>query len=345
MKNVIVISHSSDIDGVGSAALIKMRYGVPTGRIFFTDYSPESLGKISRSVRRIASRGTTLFITDLGVNEDAVSVVYGVLKFIRDGGGRIFWFDHHPWAESYIRRLASMCELSVVGENKLFCATEITRRELGFKDSFTMNFCRIVHLSDFAIAPRSRRDYNTIGAYALSIALYHMRSHDENIRSLRHMVDVISSGRLFDNRIRDDANRFRRLNDRHVEGMLREVYLGDEMALGFGEDIQKTYACMKLMEKTGKDIGVYVNLRDRKGHMRSVHNDCTELASRFGGGGHPHASGFSPDFGKYNNFKKGEDRRKLLLDMEREFRAIRKRDRRRAKRRVKDSPARIPTFG
>ena len=321
MKNVIAISHSSDIDGVGSAALIKMRYGTPTNRIFFTDYSRESLGEISRGMKRMALRNTTLFITDLGVNEDAVRVIHGILKSVRDGGGKIFWFDHHPWSRKDIRNLASMCEVSVVGENELFCATEITRKELGFNDNFTKNFARIVHLSDFAIAPKSKKDYDTVGTYALSIALYRMKNHEENLRSLRHMVDV--------------------------ESMLREVYLGEDMALGFGADIQKTYACMKLMEKTGKDIGVYVNLRDEKGHMRSVHNDCSELASGFGGGGHPHASGFAPKFRKYNNFRTKEDRRRLLFDLEKEFHTIKKRaSRSGAKRTVKDSrAARAPLFG
>ena len=346
MKNVIAISHSSDIDGVGSAALIKMRYGTPTNRIFFTDYSRESLGEISRGMKRMALRNTTLFITDLGVNEDAVRVIHGILKSVRDGGGKIFWFDHHPWSRKDIRNLASMCEVSVVGERALL-ATEITRKELGFNDNFTKNFARIVHLSDFAIAPKSKKDYDTVGTYALSIALYRMKNHEENLRSLRHMVDVISSGRMFDKRIINDANRFRKLNDRHVESMLREVYLGEDMALGFGADIQKTYACMKLMEKTGKDIGVYVNLRDEKGHMRSVHNDCSELASGFGGGGHPHASGFAPKFRKYNNFRTKEDRRRLLFDLEKEFHTIKKRaSRSGAKRTVKDSrAARAPLFG
>ncbi len=346
MKNVIVISHASDIDGVGSAALIKMKYGVPTNRIFFTDYAPESLEEISRSITEILTDNTTLFITDLGVNKKTVPVFYSILKSVKDGGGKIFWFDHHPWASDAVKKLAQMCEVSVLGENEFFCATEITRKELGLKDDFTKRFCRIVHFSDFAIKPKSKRDYDLVGAYALSIALYRMRNHEGNLSCLRHMVEVLCSRKMLDKRIRSDADRFRKLNDKHVANMLKDVYLGDEIALGFGEDIQKTYACMKLIEKTGKDIGIYVNLRDRRGHMRSIRNDCTALAVKFGGGGHLHASGFSPNFKKYNNFRSRHDRQRLLSDIELELKMIKKRmPNIWPQKLVSESPAKAPLFG
>jgi hypothetical protein len=345
MRNIIVISHSSDIDGVGSAALIKMKYRVPTSRIFFTDYAPKSLERVSRDVKAQLSKGTTLFITDLGVNGNALSVFQDMLESVKAAGGEVFWFDHHPWSSGAARKLAHLCKLAVFGENDMYCAAEITRMELGFKDSFTKNFCRIVHLSDFAITPKAKSDYNTVGTYALSISLYRMKSHEGNIRSLRHMVDVICSRRLVDNRIRQDADRFRALNDRHVEAMLKDVYLGRDIAIGFAADIQKTYACMKLIEKTGRDIGVYINLRDRRGHMRSIRNDCTMLASKFGGGGHPHASGFSPDFRKYRYFRTKKGRLKLLADMESELAAINKRKGKMPTAQIKASHARTPLFG
>ncbi len=341
--NVISISHASDIDGVGSAALIKMKYGVKTGNIFFTDYSPESLESIRRSIKRIASAGAMLFITDLGVNAKTVPIFYDILKSIKEKGGKIFWFDHHPWDGKAIKRLAPMCEVSILGENDLFCATEITRKELGFEDKFTKEFCRIVHFSDFAIKPKAKKDYNMVGFYALAIAFYRMKGGGENLKGLRHIVDVLCSGRMLDVKIRNDANAYRKINDRNAASMLRDVYLGEDIALGFAGDIQKTYACMKLMEKTGKDIGIYVNVHEMRGHMRSVKNDLTALANRFGGGGHPHASGFTPNARKYNRFRTRKDRQRLLSDIERELKLVQSKNGLHTA--VKASRARTPLFG
>ena len=97
MENVCVMSHASDIDGVGSAALIRMRYGVPLKRIFFADYSTESLDYVDSKLKPLYGSGITLFITDLGTNESLVAEYRSIIDAVRKGGGRVIWFDHHPW--------------------------------------------------------------------------------------------------------------------------------------------------------------------------------------------------------------------------------------------------------
>lgn len=342
-NGIMVISHASDIDGVGSAALVSMKYDVNPSNVFFSDYSPQSLGSIKESVKRGAKSGTSLFITDLGVNEKTVPIFKEILQTIKDRGGKVFWFDHHPWAKNAIKELTPLCDISIMGENELFCATEITRKELGLSDRFTKYFCRIVHFSDFAIKPRIKKEYDLVGAYALSIALYRMRGAQRNINGLRHIMTVLRSGRLLDRRIKADADAYRKINDRNTSKMLKDVFLGQDIAMGFAGDIQKTYACMKLMEKTGKDIGIYVNTHEGRGHMRSVRSELTELANRFGGGGHPHASGFTPSLKRYNKFRTRADKQRLLDDIEAALKDIQKR--RGPRSQAKASKARTPIFG
>ena len=315
MEEVISISHATDIDGVGGSSLIRMKYGIPQDRVFFTDYNVESIRMVEKGIKRLLTNKTTVFLIDLGVNERTGPAFLSMLRNVKRKGGKVLWFDHHPWTGKSVRELESICDTAIYGENRRYCGAEITRRELGLRDGFTERLCRLVHYSDFNIRPRKANDYRIIGTYALSIAYYHTLGHERSMRGLRHMTSVISNGRLLDERIRSDAGRFRRLNDGQVARMLRDVYLGRNIALGFAGHIQKTYACMKLIEKTGRDIGVYVNLIDHRGHMRSVRSDCSQLAVRFGGGGHPHASGFSPDFRKYNNFRSRLDRERLLEDL------------------------------
>ncbi len=317
MEDVISLTHATDIDGVGSAALIRMKYHTPMERIFFTDYNIESLEYVERHVRKFISPRTKLIIADLAVNNRTLPHFLKIVRMVKKKGGRVFWFDHHPWTEEAEKELAPLCDVAIFGENNRYCGTEITRIELGIKEKFARDFCRIVHLSDFNIKPKEKKVYNTVGYYALSITSYHMRSIGEWTRALRHMAEVISDGKLFDSRIKSDANRFRRMNDREAEKMLKHVYLGREIALGFAGHIQKTYACMKLIEKTGKDIGIYINTLDKRGHMRSIRSDVSRLAGMFRGGGHVHAAGFTPDFRKYKGLRSERERRRFLEDLER----------------------------
>jgi uncharacterized protein len=339
MQNVYVLSHISDIDGVGSAALVKMKYNVPIDRIFFTDYTTEGIKRAEDGLNKALVKNPTLFITDLAVNDETIPIFLRILRKVKSMGGRVFWFDHHPWDKAAIKELVPLCDGAIFGENDLYCATEITRKELMLDDDFTKHFCKIVHFSDFAIKSKKKEEYELVGSYALSISLYRMRKPDEYIKALRHMVEVISGGKLLDNIVKADAERFKKLNDLNVAKMLKETYLGKNIALGFAADIQKTYACMVLIEKSKRDIGIYVNLRDHSGHMRSVKNDCSVLANKFGGGGHPHASGFPPDFKKYNNFKSKEDKKRLLYDLENTFNLIKRKS-------IKESSAHSkPVFG
>ena len=316
MRDVISLTHATDIDGVGSAALIRMKYGIPTERAFLTDYRTETIESAYKGMRGFIKKGTVLIAADLAVGTESGRSFFKIVNAVKRAGGHVMWFDHHPWDGPYAKKIARLCDVVIFGENRKFCGTEITKRELKINGKFENEFAKIVHLSDFAVRPESKRRYAVIGYYALSISLYQMLPYDKRIRKLRHMVEAISGKKLLDARIKADANRFRKMNDRQTKVMLKDLYVGDNIVVGFAGDIQKTYACMKLIEETGKDIGVYINMRSGRGHMRSVKSDCSLLAAEFNGGGHPHAAGFSPDFRKYDLFKSKDDRRRFLADLE-----------------------------
>ncbi len=318
MEDIISLTHATDIDGVGSAALIRIRYGIPVERAFFTDYKVESIEAAGKGIRKFLRKGTMLLVADLAVGSETGKAFFDIVKDVKKDGGHVMWFDHHPWDGPYAKKIAMLCDVAIFGENRKYCGTEITKRELGIDGKFENEFSKIVHYSDFAIRPGSHSIYKTVGYYALSIASYQMLPHEEKIAKLRHMTEVISGKKLLDSRIKADADRFRRMNDRETERMMKDLYLGKNMALGFAGDIQKTYACMKLIEETGKDLGIYINTRSGRGHMRSVKSDCSLLAAKFNGGGHPHAAGFSPDFKKYDFFKSRDDKKRFLADLERQ---------------------------
>lgn len=307
-RRAITITHATDIDGIGSAALLKMKYDIPDSRQFFVDYSAEGLERAFVHLRKVHGRGDTLFIADLGLNRGTVKLFSDMIRFVKKNGGHVIWFDHHPWDAEAISSVASACDIAIVGENTRHCATEITYRELGFEDKFTSNFARIVHYSDFNVKPKSMKDRKTIGTYALSIAYYNTMDARERDVRLHRLVNIICSGRLLDAKVRSDARAFERINNERIGKMLGELYLGKRIAVGFSEEIQSTQACAAVMEKSGKDVAVYVNLEKGKGHIRSRIADCSVLASMLGGGGHPHAAGFNIDMKRFGRLKTESDR-------------------------------------
>ncbi len=300
MRNIFIMSHQSDIDGVGSAALIRMKYEVPLSNIFFTDYSKAGLEYVDKNLSTMYKNGITLFIADLGINDSLIPSYKKIVDHVKKHNGSVVWFDHHPWPESAVKEIASKCDIAIVGENDKFCATEITYRELGFRGKFTKDFVKIVHHSDFNIPPKEKGHRDLVGLYALSITNYNTsHSRDMMTKKLRHVVDVISKGEFSDPTIRGDATSFKKLNDSRINLMLKDLITRKNFALGFSKQIQSTAGCGAIMDKSGKEISIYINISDQRGHIRSRTTDISLLASALGGGGHPHASGFNIDSNKF----------------------------------------------
>ncbi len=293
-RSVVVMSHANDMDGIASAALIFRRFNVPPSNLFFSDYSAEALGYAKRRICKM--RGIdALFITDLSLNDSFKPIYAEIIKTVKRLGGRVFWFDHHPWKDDDVKNIGGMCDVAIVGENKKYCATEITAAELGLNDKFARNLLRIVHISDFNLEPRDAHTRSLIGTYALGITYCNtLKSRAAIYKKLRHIVAVIGSGRLSDALLDHDADTFRRTNRERIKKMLTALYVskGQGIAVGFSKDVQSTEACMEIIRRARVDIGVYVNTESKTGHIRSVRSDSSPLARSLGGNGHPHASGF-----------------------------------------------------
>lgn len=317
MKNVFSISHTSDIDGVGGAALVKRKFGIPTNRLFFAGYSRKDIEYIASELQKFDLTDCLVIISDIGSNKPMEESFLNIIDMVREKNGSVYWFDHHPWSEDAIKRVASKCEIAIVGENESYCGTEITRKELGFNDSFTKKFAEIVHYSDFNIKPKMADYYKAIGIYAMSITSYNITdSRASTYRNLRHLAEVISKGRLFDAKVVRDARKFEKLNESRIKKMVSDLFIGKRIALGFSQDIQSTAGCAAIHDNSNRDIAIYVNVRNGKGHIRSKKSDISRLANALGGGGHPHASGFQVPADLAKNLKTKAGRWKLFSYLE-----------------------------
>ncbi|MGI0141166.1 MAG: hypothetical protein ACREBF_00740 [Candidatus Micrarchaeales archaeon] len=319
MKNIAVLSHNADIDGVGAASLLKIKYNIPSNRLFFSGYAKEGILYAEGKLKKFYGKDFVLFITDLSLNDPTILVWMSLIKRIKAKGGKVFWFDHHPWSEKAIKKVASLCDVAIVGENAKFCATEITQREMQLDTPFVREFCKVVHYSDFNIKADTERHREMVKVYALSITTWTKSKSNEAIqKKLRHITEVIASRRFTDSRMTTASRNFEKLNNMRVEKMLAKLTLvGRSIAVGYATGVQSTYACGMVIKKSGRDIAIVIDPKQGKGSIRSVKSDISGLAKSLSGGGHPHASGFEIDLKKYPlNSEAGRTRLMEKISME-----------------------------
>ncbi len=297
--NPVIISHAADLDGIASAALILRRYGAGAGNAIFVDYDKASMLRGEKRFRKLFKKGSTLFITDLG-SESTPDILSRIVSHAKRKNGRVLWFDHHTWSRVHVKGIAGMCDVAVVGENERFCASEITARELGMNDAFVKRLLQTVHVSDFALRPRTPYMKSVIKAYALGLSYSRMKGSAEFLKSVSRAAASIRDGKVLPGFLRSASARFEKLNDSRLRKMMGTVVNGGAISIAFTPVVSTNDACAMIMRKTGSDIGCYVNTDVGKAHLRSKKNDCSVLARRFGGGGHFNASGFDFDMKKYD---------------------------------------------
>ncbi len=312
---MVVISHSGDIDGIASAFLLKEAFDVPLKNMFFINYGEEDLAHLEREIAKIAKKGKlSVYISDLSADGKSMPTFSRIIDVAKRSGGEVSWFDHHPWGEDSIKKIAARCKIAVVGENSKYCATEIVYRMFFNREKFLDTLSEVVHYSDFNVKPEDNKIYKIIGYYALGITFYNTSTSRSMIdRKMRSIVSTLEERKLYDRKIVDAAKTFEKINKDRIKKMIKELYLiGGKIAMGFSDDIQSTQACVSIIEASGRDIGVYINTRNGKGHMRSIRSNTSMLAKALGGNGHPHASGFKLDVNEYNNFRSESDKRRVI---------------------------------
>ena len=95
MKNNICISHREDVDGISSAALIKIAFDVNT--IVLLDYANmiKTLRSMVSSIHDGTNKIDQLFICDLGLSKKNEREFVKILKEITEAKCKVTYIDHH----------------------------------------------------------------------------------------------------------------------------------------------------------------------------------------------------------------------------------------------------------
>ena len=196
----------------------------------------------------------------------------------------------------------------------MFCAAEITAAELKLSDPFTKKLIKMVHMSDFNIKPKDKNSAEIIKSYVLSTTYYSSFDFPTYARRIGMIAEQMSKGVLIPNFVIADGKKFEKLNISRLKKLKENIFVGPIASLGFSKYISTNDACACILDNTNSDIGIYLNIENSKCHLRSKRNDCSLLAMRFGGGGHPHASGFEVNKTIYN-IKTLKGKKELFSDI------------------------------
>jgi len=295
------MTHSVDMDGMASAALLVRNLGMPVENTIFINYGGETFEHAMSSLSKIEGSGNILVISDFCLTDLLIKRMEGELQSFRKKGNRILWIDHHPWSTKALRSAKRYCDLLIVGENPYFCGAELVYRLLCKKDKFCDELTRITHLSDFWLRSKSKRDNDLVDKIAFG--LKQLRSGSGRDTALRDFVSELAAGNIDCKIINDAYSKYERKTRPILVEMLSSCSVirvsGIKIGIGFGTVLAAQEACMAIIERKRCDVGIYIDSKSLHGSIRSVRDEQTwgvdilELAESISGGGHALAAGFS----------------------------------------------------
>ncbi len=296
-NNIYNITHSSDLDGMSSAAFLVRNLSVPIKNIYFTNYGGELFEDTLKFLKGFRKSGSLLIISDYGVNNKTFSRLKDAIASFKLRGNSVMWFDHHLWSDKQVGEMAKHCDLMVVGENPNCCGAELVYRFLCERNKKSDEIARITHLSDFdPVLIKSVKDRRLIDK--VGNAIYYLRGHEslENPR-LRRLVLHIAEGRLGHRYIMKAAETYYRISEprlKKVMGSLVKIKCGGvKVSVGFGKKVRHQDITTRMLDD-GADIVIYCAEDSGHSSVRSkAWVESSGISFALGGGGHPNASGFT----------------------------------------------------
>lgn len=260
----LLLTHT-DLDGIGCAVLL--RAALPSSR-------PAELvenGRIDERVRAALKTEREVLVTDHAVSPETAALVDAFVA----GGGSFTLLDHHRSAAHLARH-----GWATLDESR--SATGLLFDHLGRPPELE-EFARLVEDHDLwrHADPRSAR---------LS-ALVGLLGHDRFLERFADDPRVdFTEGELL---LVENAERRREeFLHKKVEQARVLAAAGRRWAVCYAEDYQSELA-ERLMKELGVEATAIVNPAKRTVSLRSRSGDVSELARRFGGGGHARAAAFT----------------------------------------------------
>jgi len=329
MKNKICISHREDVDGISSAALIKIAFDVNT--IVLLDYANmiKTLRNMVSNIYDGTNRIDQLFICDLGLSKKNENEFVKILKEIIEAKCKVTYIDHHDLDKKIL------ADLKRNGVKLVHSTDECTSIHIYNKykrkfSSYSAFLAAAAALTDYLerrpiasnLVSRFDRQFLMLEATALS---YMISSSQHDIDFLMKIVDDLSQEKY----PHDIEGGFLRA-ERHARKVLSVVKsIEDSIRLGknlayvqINSELPSSMVVNFVLGASGKPVAlVYKTKEDINSCIISIRgsNECKVHLGRIvnslsstlsgSGGGHEKASGAVIPKEKFSEFIKQLDKK------------------------------------
>jgi RecJ-like exonuclease len=329
MKNKICISHREDVDGISSAALIKIAFDVNT--IILLDYANmiKTLCSMVSSIHDGTNKIDQLFICDLGLSKKNENEFVKILKEIIEAKCKVTYIDHHDLDKKIL------ADLKRNGVKLLHSTDECTSIHIYNKfkrklSSYSAFLAAAAALTDYLetrpiasnLVSRFDRQFLMLEATALS---YMISSSQHDIDFLMKIVDDLSQEKY----PHDIEGGFLRA-ERHARKVLSVVKsIEDSIRVGknlayvqINSELPSSMVVNFVLGASGKPVAlVYKTKEDINSCIISIRgsNECKVHLGRIvnnlsstlsgSGGGHEKACGAVIPKEKFSEFIKQLDKK------------------------------------
>ena len=313
--NFLIFSHEQDVDGLFSAAVLRMVY--PQSEVILTNYGFQNMLAVKNKILSFTqSRNCgTIIISDIGINYESYPPVYEALSTSKRRGFSNIWIDHHIWPEGMEEKFSPICEMVLrseteIGSNGLNkCATELCIERFAPASAYAKTLGSVAHRTDFPESARFPLPPLT------GLISYYLGKKELNHKLYSVILDNVSRGILWNTEMQEDMIEASRLIDESIARSISSMVIKefDFKPLGAIEQVRNVRVAItkaesfvsrslllgKIIDESEVDLAVAytsdgkLSLRRRQSlPEKGLHIDCSKVARAFReGGGHPGAAG------------------------------------------------------
>lgn len=300
MTQVHLFSHN-DLDGLSTYFPLKEAFGERLVTNKFCSYARIN----SMLTRFLKNQNLTdiLFITDISIDQNVISL----LQERHKKGQPIYFIDHHANNE-WMNQYEWAYVFPVLGEKKT-CATtlvtEFLKEKFEYKPGLRMySYIELVRSydvwdwkADGNEKAKQLNDFFFLGNFQEFVdTIYEILTDkpDEKFDFPKPIKDLLVL----------EQKKIQRYLEAKEKEMRKVTIQGRSVGLAYAENYQSELGNHLAETFPEVDFVLLINLSTRRASVRSLkpENDCNVFASKYGGGGHPQASGFPITADNINSF-------------------------------------------
>ncbi|MFH1450352.1 MAG: DHH family phosphoesterase [archaeon] len=303
MKRAVILTHGSDMDGLGSHAILVrylLKQEIKENEIihYFVEY-PEVQEKFEKLEKEIKN-ACDIYVADFNISELLFDDIFKIIKKLLEKGCRIFWYDHHKWNEGQLKELQKVAKV-VVDHKK--CGADLVYEEYMLKDPVSRRLAALGHDYDFFVRK-----------YPESIKLSLLINTATGKRGKQmHIVNSFVRGEIYKGQIRKEAEAATAYFKKEARAAVKKTHT--ILSKPVTKILQKEDPDLDTSEltheffKIDKECEILcvwecfdkrnkLSLRRKEGSnidLSELAKTIPKVAGRGGGGGHAYASGMVID--------------------------------------------------